>query len=198
MAITLWAARLDRPLTAGERAKLLEALPLERRHRLSGPPEKQAEILCAYWILRRALEEQYQWRELPLMETTPLGKPFFPDWPQVCFSVSHTAGAVLAGVSDQPIGVDIQAFRPVSRRLLARMGAPAEEEFFRLWVRREARGKRTGRGVGAFLREEPPLAPDETYRPLELFPGYAAGVSAGAGQTVGRARVLSLTEMLAL
>ena len=98
------------------------------------------------------------------------------------FSISHTSGAVLVGTADHPVGVDIERVRPVSRPALERVGnGTTEESFFRSWVRREARAKRTGTPVE--LRTESALSPEEDYWPLETFPGFFAGVSAARGET---------------
>ena len=145
----LWATCLDRPLTEGEEARLLEFLPPERRQRLLRLPrrEQRREPLCAYRLLTLALERECGWSTLPPMAHTPLGKPYFPDFPKVAFSISHTEGAVLVGVSGQAIGVDIERLRPVAPALLDRFGAGTAEAFFQSWVRREARAKRTGTPV---------------------------------------------------
>lgn len=176
MSISLWAARLERPLTEAEAQAAQALLPSPRRERV--PRVRQDEPLCAYLLLRRALEERYGWRDLPDIALAPGGKPCFPDHPEVQFNLSHTAGAVLAGLSDRPVGVDIERVRPVSRRVMARLSlAGAEEDFFRQWVRREARSKWSGEGVAAMLRSEPPMRDGEFYHELEIFPGYAAGVA---------------------
>lgn len=183
MEIRLWAVRLDRPLTAEEAAALLELLPPARRERLLRTREAaRREPLCAYGALVLALREVCGWPRLPALAYAERGKPWFPAFPAVRFSLSHTEGAVLAGLSDSPLGVDIERTRPVSRRLQERM-APGgtEEDLFRVWVRREARTKRTGAGIGSALREEPPMEAEETYWELEPFPGYIAGVS-GTGE----------------
>ena len=78
-----------------------------------------------------------------------------------------------------PIGVDIEKLRPVSQRAMSRIaGAATEEEFFRSWVRREARGKRTGRGILRELRQETPEEEGERFAFAETFSGYVAAVSA--------------------
>ena len=182
MGVELWAARLDRELTGEERRRMLAFLPPRRRQRLVQMRWKKGERegLCAYWILRRALAEQYQRQgELPRMAWSGAGKPWFPDCPQIHFSISHTEGAVLAGLSHQAIGVDIERARHVSGRLL-RLLAPdgREEDALREWVCREAAGKRSGRGVGIPRVGEAP-APEGMY-PLEPFPGYFAAAAACA------------------
>ena len=184
MAIDLWAARLERALTEQECERILQILPSGRKERLMKlrQEEKRQEVLCAYWVLHLALRERYQWERVPEMAQGNKGKPYFPEHPEVHFNLSHTAGAVLVGVSDQPIGVDLEKIRPVSRRTMHRLEAGVtEEEFFRSWVRREARTKRSGEGIGAMMRGELPLQQGEVYYELDTFPGYVAGVATGEG-----------------
>lgn len=199
MPVELWAARLERPLTERETAVMLDLLPSERRERVLRlkQPEKRREVLCAYMLLRLALRERYQWREFPAICRSAQGKPCFPEHPEVHFNLSHTAGAVLVGLSDQPVGVDIEKLRPVSRRAMyALAGVTTEEAFFRSWVRREARVKRTGAGVAAMLRSEAPLRQGEAYYEMETFPGYVAGVATGDGERPDKVRRYSLEEVL--
>ena len=198
MSIELWAARLERPLTAEEERAMLALLPPERRTRLERlrQPEKRREPLCAYLILRRALWEQFRWRDLPEIRTTSLGKPFFPDHPDVHFNLSHTAGAVLVALSDRPVGVDIERIRPVSPRTMRRLAeVHTERAFFQSWVRREARAKRSGAGVGTMLSSEEPLQPGEQFYLLDTFPGYAAGAATRGGGPPSPLRCYSLDEM---
>ncbi|MDO4316508.1 MAG: 4'-phosphopantetheinyl transferase [Oscillospiraceae bacterium] len=199
MPIELWAARLERPLTERETGLMLDMLPPERRERILRlkQPEKRREPLCAYLILRLALREQYHWRELPEIRLSPRGKPCFPEHPEVHFNLSHTSGAVLVGLSDQPLGVDIEKIRPVSRRAARRLaGVTDGEVFFQSWVRREARVKRGGAGIGTMLRQETPLESGEFYYPLDTFPGYAAGVATRSRDVPGAVRRYSLDEVL--
>ena len=142
MSIELWAARLERPLTERETEAMLPLLPPERQERLLRikQSEKRREPLCAYLILRHALWDQYRWRELPPIRLTSLGKPYFPDFPEVHFNLSHTTGAVLVALSGEPVGVDIEHIRPVSERAMRRLAdVTTERAFFQSWVRREAR-----------------------------------------------------------
>ena len=58
MAIWLWLAKMDRPLSENEYHDMLELLPEDRRLRLERiPREKHQEVLCAYLLLRLAHEE---------------------------------------------------------------------------------------------------------------------------------------------
>lgn len=107
-----------------------------------------------------ALWEQRGWRDLPRIEVDELGKPFFPDHPDTHFSLSHTAGAAAAALADTPVGVDIERVRTVSVRAMERIaGVRTEAAFFRSWVRREARVKRTGSGIVTMMRTEAAAEP---------------------------------------
>lgn len=198
MAIDLWAARLERPLTERETELILRILPPNRRERLMKlrQEEKRREPLCAYLMLYLALWELYQWREFPEMAENSMGKPYFPEHPEVHFNISHTTGAVLVGVSDQPIGVDIERVRPVSQRAMRRLAdVSTERAFFQNWVRREARTKRSGNGIGTMMRSETPLQQGEFYYELDTFPGYVAGVATRDRTPLGPLRKYSLDEL---
>ena len=199
MAIDLWAARLERPLTEQETERILRILPPNRRERLMKlqQEEKRREPLCAYLILCLALWELYQWKGFPEMAENAMGKPYFPEHPAVHFNISHTTGAVLVGVSDQPIGVDIEKIRPVSQRAMRRLAdVSTERAFFQNWVRREARTKRSGNGIGTMMRSETPLQQGEFYYELDTFPGYVAGVATRDKSPLGPLRKYSLDELL--
>lgn len=86
----------------------------------------------------------------------PSGKPGVPGGPE--FSLSHTKGAVVLAVDPDPVGVDVEALRPISpklpRRVLsgqefawfsARGSRPAD--FFTLWTLKESYYKALGTGL---------------------------------------------------
>ena len=198
MPIQVWLARMERSLTEQEYGDMMALLPDARRERLEKlPKEKHQEVLCAYLLLRMALWEQRGWRDLPRIEVDELGKPFFPDHPDTHFSLSHTAGAAAAALADMPVGVDIERVRPVSVRAMERIaGVRTEAAFFRSWVRREARAKRSGAGVGTMLASETPLQYGEYFYELETFPGYVAGVATRGREAPGTLRRYSLDEIL--
>lgn len=196
MAAEIWALRLNRPLTEGETAALLALLPPERRARAmrTQPAEKRREPLCAYGLLLRALGARYGWKSLPDMAYGPLGKPFFPGYPTVHFNLSHTAGAVLAGVADGPLGVDIERIRPMREETMRRLSGTSDRgAFFAAWVRREALVKLTGGGVSA--GGEQAFPPEAQFTPLESFPGYAAGAAVWSGSGPGAVRTVELDAL---
>lgn len=199
MAVELWAALLDRPLSQRENDALLSMLPPERRERILRVHDsaKWREPLCAYAILRQALWEQYRWKDLPEIGLTAQGKPGFPAFPTVHFNLSHTSGAVLVGLSDEPVGVDIEKIRPVSARAMKRLADVASEKaFFQSWVRREARFKRSGTGVSTIMEGETPLQYGEYFYYVDTFQGYVAGVATRSEEGLGKIRKFSLEQMV--
>lgn len=178
MDTAIFAAKLTRKLTDFEREILFDCLPPERKARFLRVKSRaeQSEVLCAYGLLRVALRLKCGWRTLPAVALSDTGKPYFPDFPGVRFSLSHTDGAVIAGVSGGPIGVDIEKARPMRPRLTRRVaGTDDLETFFRVWVSMEAVGKRDGRGVWPVLHEGVSPLSDIGYKPLNLWPGYFGG-----------------------
>lgn len=199
MEIRLWAAELTRALTEEEEASLMELLPEARRERALRIRNRQRrrEPLCAYLLLRYALYQALGWRDLPELATTSVGKPYFPQFPEVHFNLSHTRGAVLLGLHDQPIGVDIERIRPVAERTVRRLaGAATERGFFESWVRREARAKRIGNSAGMLLGAEPELAPGEHVYFLDTFPGYVAATATKSIQIPETVQCLSMAQLI--
>lgn len=195
MRTELWAAKVERELSAEESAAMLWALPDSRRARLERvrDPSRRREALCAWTLLRLALWQSLGWRTLPEVELSEHGKPGFIGYSDIQFNLSHTAGAVLVGLSGQPIGVDVERIRPVSPRLMRRMGGvQTQDEFFRRWVAMEAKGKRSGYGVLSMMEQGSRLWGADSYQPLRLFPGYEAGVAVSPGCEIPEVKIYTI------
>lgn len=88
-----------------------------------------------------------------------LGKPQVLSHAGVHFNVSHTGFQCICAVADRPVGVDLQAMKPVRHgRLAERFFTPeeqaaygnlggTEDAFYTVWARKEALGKLTGYGL---------------------------------------------------
>ncbi len=95
---------------------------------------------------------------------TENGKPYFKEIP-VRFSVSHTDDIWVCLMSDrkEPVGVDIQIMKSVHYEKVAERYFTADEKaelvkngenaFFKIWVRKEAYSKYTGKGLTRNLAE---------------------------------------------
>lgn len=137
------------------------------------------------------------------LDTLPQGKPYFPEAPQLCFSVSHSARYWMCAFSQTPVGADIQVRRAAAvARVIRRWYSAREidlvrrsgtEMFFDLWCAKEAYLKYRGCGLG-WLRNNVDAADERGVRTvidgvrccrIQLpFDGYAACVCGGAGPLV--------------
>lgn len=84
------------------------------------------------------------------------GAPYLEDGPY--FSISHSKRGIAVAISDEPIGIDIEAIRPLNEGLVQKTMNPQEQaqiavaanpaqEFIRLWTRKEAYVKMLGTGI---------------------------------------------------
>ena len=100
-------------------------------------------------------------KALPPIAVTALGKPYFENEPWH-FSISHTKNHAFCVLSRENIGMDAEEIgRRVSENFLVRYLSPSERErlgddpqdgALRLWVLKEAEGKRTGKGIGDWMK----------------------------------------------
>ena len=94
----------------------------------------------AYSLLEKMFRAEYG-GALPVINKTPNGKPFFPERPEIHFSLSHAGTHVLCALSDTPIGVDIESPREISPRAVSYFCSEEELRFFDpldLWVFKES------------------------------------------------------------
>ena len=111
--------------------------------------------------LLSALYRKQTGSALPPIAVTPLGKPYFENSPWH-FSISHTKNHAFCVLSQENIGLDAEEIgRRVSENLISRYLSPGEQDrlgenpqdaALRLWVLKEAEGKRTGKGIGDWMK----------------------------------------------
>ena len=95
---------------------------------------------AAYSLLEYAFCFEYG-SAVPAIKKTPNGKPFFPGFPDVHFSLSHSATHVICAISSEPVGVDIESPRHVSERTVRYFCSQEESALFDpldLWVLKES------------------------------------------------------------
>ena len=151
-------------------------LPLGAGEALRGAGAREsAGAPCAAYSVREVLKRL---EELPGQFLTyrygENGKPYFRELP-FYFSLSHSGDYVFCVLSVEEVGADIQQhrrnFKAGNRRHLADRFFSEEERraledseesevlFYRLWARKEALGKLTGKGVAGILNVN--LLPEE-------------------------------------
>jgi len=92
------------------------------------------------------------------------GKPYWKNEKMPFFNISHSDGIVVIAISDSELGIDIQKIKSKNElqmakrfysekeaRIVADSEAQGFEAFYRLWARKEALGKCTGKGVRPYL-----------------------------------------------
>ncbi|MCI8613814.1 MAG: 4'-phosphopantetheinyl transferase superfamily protein [Lachnospiraceae bacterium] len=93
------------------------------------------------------------------------GKPYLREYPDIHFNLSHSGAYVCCGLSDSPVGVDIQKITDVKKGLAGRFfteednrrlnnacsGEERKALFFRMWSIKESFIKLTGRGMAQGL-----------------------------------------------
>lgn len=123
-------------------------------------------------LLAAACKRVWGWDALPPVERSGRGKPFFPDQPDKCFSLSHSGGYALCALSDGPVGADIERVRPLRERLLDDCLSEGEKaafdgawpSFFRIWTLKESWVKREDSPLWPpRLAETPPPCPHRSY-----------------------------------
>ncbi|MCD7761892.1 MAG: 4'-phosphopantetheinyl transferase superfamily protein [Lachnospiraceae bacterium] len=143
--------RYYREMPEGRRAKI-DRVRMEQDKKLS---------LAAGILLNRGLQEFGLRQETIRIEEGAYGKPFFPDFPDIHFSLSHSHEMALAALADTEVGCDIEYRKKPNEKLAGRFFCPEEnawmtaarteteraERFYRLWTLKECFIKATGQGL---------------------------------------------------
>ncbi len=123
---------------------------------------------CTSRALLAASLRRYLGRSaLPKLDKTERGKPYFPDFPHLHTSLSHSGELVLCALSCNPVGVDLELTLPRQAALPRYALTPLElsqweasgkswPAFYQLWTRKEAWCKLTGEGLAPTLRRNIP------------------------------------------
>ncbi|MCF0123640.1 MAG: 4'-phosphopantetheinyl transferase superfamily protein [Ruminiclostridium sp.] len=118
-------------------------------------------------LLASILKTEYGIAPLPELVRGEEGKPFFPQFPALQFSISHAGDYVLCALSDRPVGVDIEVIRS-RREGLPRYALTSPEyanyealggdwpAFYTIWTRKEAWCKYVGQGLRRLWGQTPP------------------------------------------
>ena len=115
-------------------------------------------------MLLRQLYQEATGEDLPEIETTPRGKPYFPDSPWH-FSISHTKRHAFCVLAQENIAIDAEEEdRDIRLNLAEKILSPREkkqyddapdkrEALLTFWVLKEASVKLTGEGLRGFPRD---------------------------------------------
>lgn len=131
--------------------------------------EDKVRSLCCGLLLQYAVREELgsEAERSLRYHIGAYGKPYFRDYPQLHFNLSHSGCYAALAFSSQEVGIDIQKKHVVRERLAGRILSEreyrqycelknkteklAEEYFFRCWCARESYGKLCGQGIFRIL-----------------------------------------------
>ena len=115
---------------------------------------KKAVSKCAYDFVCNLAMKQLKINQKPRLTCESNGKPFFEDYPDFHFNISHCEDLIAVAVSKKPVGVDIEILRDVNLEIARRFFSKKEtrfskasRDFLYVWTRKEAFLKRTGEGL---------------------------------------------------
>lgn len=112
--------------------------------------------VIAYLLLTIALKREFNIEGRIAMDYGIHGKPYLKEYQDVYFNFSHCSQGVVCAVSINDIGVDIETIDEKRMFFSSDIFSPKElefivnsqkEDFFRLWVLKEATVKCTGIGL---------------------------------------------------
>jgi len=138
-------------------AEVLRMLPLvseQRRQQAMRYKHTFGQFCCLKsWLMLQELMANGEWTNGE-WKYNEYGKPYIEGGPY--FSISHCKEGIAVAIDDQPIGIDIEAIRPVKEDLIERVMNEEERvgmddrKFTRLWTRKEAVVKAQGVGIRSF------------------------------------------------
>ncbi len=155
-------------MTDQDRRRLYEQATLERKNRADRCRQQADADRCilADALLRHAVgTPDYR------VERTPQGKPYLPDRPDFHFSLTHSGPWVAIAWGTEPLGLDLEVFRPDARqeKIARRFFCPDEQaylqrhpdRFFKLWTMKESYLKYRGTGLALALDSFCVLKPED-------------------------------------
>lgn len=148
-----------------EVARLLPLVSAQRREQALRFTHLFGRYCClkSYEMLLQLLASApYTLHSTPTFLYNEYGAPSIKNGPY--FSISHCKSGIAVAVSKQPIGIDIEAVRPLKVDLVKKTMNPLEQEiifsdtqpdwgFTRQWTRKEAFLKMKGTGIVSDLHE---------------------------------------------
>lgn len=105
-------------------------------------------------LKRAAIADYFGYAEI---EVLPSGKPIIKKPEGYFISVSHSSDIVAVVISDKEVGIDIELKRVFDTEKVKKgffCDSEMNEDFFDVWVKKEAEGKLRGDGVFALRKKE--------------------------------------------
>lgn len=143
----------------------LPHLPPSRQEKLLRYRFAKDRWLCAavYMLLLHGLREEYGFTaDQLMMAIADSGKPYLSSHPHIYFSLSHCDTGVACGISDVPLGIDVEETRSIDHEVLKRVFTTTEQNmialspnplctFTAMWTLKESWIKAIGCGLSHSL-----------------------------------------------
>ena len=154
--------------------------------------EDRKRRLAAREMVRAFLEKKGYSVRLETWTKGPQEKPYLPGMPY--FNISHSGDWIVVVFSDQEVGIDIERISELDLEAVSRFFHPEEisllekeaydkQLFFRVWARKEAYLKATGKGItgglsGVSVLEGLIAGPVQPWyiEDVDRWPGYHCAV----------------------
>ena len=119
----------------------------------------ESRITSEIFIKRIANNQLGIAKERLIIDKNKYGKPFFVNFPNVHYNVSHTKGLIVCAISDSCVGIDIERIKPFNKRIVERFFSENEREyifaskenqderFAEIWTKKESYIKWLGKGM---------------------------------------------------
>ncbi len=117
--------------------------------------------MLSYAFVQYLVKQKYEIQNPIAVEYTTLGKPFFPEFPDICFNISHSEQYACVALAKEEVGVDIERTRTCKPEIVARFFHESETKdilaippgesrniyFTQLWALKESYVKFLGTGI---------------------------------------------------
>ena len=145
------------------------------------------ECALSYWLLRKALADEYGIHDDSEFQYSEHGKPSLAAYPHMFFNISHCKHAVACVVGSVPVGIDVESLGryhdDVARysmsddeMQLIHSDSDADLAFTRLWTRKEALLKLTGEGVSNNMHHVLSTHPDIEIK-TQVFTSFVCSIA---------------------
>ncbi len=140
------------------------------------------------YLIQQSVEEYFKGKNICFEKINVLrtekGKPYIEN-SDIHIGVTHTEDLVMIGVCKTPFGIDaekkdrkIRQKENIAKKFFSKneikLALKSDEEFLKLWVKKEAFVKYTGQGIGK-IKEVDTLALNGYFKEIN-FPGYISYV----------------------
>ena len=144
---------------------LLDMLPSWRLEKALSFHFDIDKYLCAksFLILKEMLLKEFNLNNIPKFSYNKNQKPYFKEYPNIHFNISHCKSGIACAVSNSPIGIDIEEinlYDDIKENVLSKEELQAikiskspNEEFTKFWTMKESYLKLIGTGINDNMKD---------------------------------------------